>query len=81
MQLSKTLEEILKGGMILSDADAAFKLYGGIIEAAKMLENIERKYNDLDNKIAVFYDENMPEYKEGDLGAIGEIVASHFGYL
>ena len=40
-----------------------------------------KKYSELGDKVAAFYDEENGEESEGDLGDIGELVATHFGFL
>ncbi len=46
----------------------------------KSLKTIEKSYNELDAKIGKFYGDENAE-SDGDLGDIGEVAASHFGYL
>lgn len=59
---------------------AAFSLLGD--EKIKEVVEKAKKWDDLDDKIAPFYDENDEGYNdEGGLITIGEIAATAFGYL
>lgn len=40
-----------------------------------------KQYEDLEDKIAAFYPEDENEEVQGDLCDIGELAASHFGFM